>query len=72
MNLIALFCIAAALITFPLGLIPFAPLAPGLAVVFFGLGMTARDGLWLTLGAVALGGAIWLAAPFVSAMLARL
>jgi hypothetical protein len=71
-NLIALFCIAAALITFPLGLIPFAPLAPGLAVVFFGLGMTARDGLWLLLGAVALGGAVWLAAPFVSAMLARL
>ncbi|MEQ1619077.1 MAG: exopolysaccharide biosynthesis protein [Terricaulis sp.] len=71
-NVIALFCIAAALITFPLGLIPFAPLAPGLAVVFFGLGMTARDGLWLALGAAALGGAVWLAAPLVSAMLARL
>lgn len=33
-NLVALFCIAAALITFPLGLVPLAPLAPGLAVVF--------------------------------------
>ncbi len=64
-NLIALFCIAAALITFPLGLIPFAPLAPGLAVVFFGLGMTARDGLWLALGALAVGGAGWLAAPLI-------
>jgi hypothetical protein len=60
-NLVALLCIAAALITFPLGLIPFAPLAPGLAVVFFGLGMVARDGLWLLLGTGFVGGANWLA-----------
>jgi hypothetical protein len=59
-NLIALFVLAAALITFPLSLVPLAPLAPGLAVVFFGLGMVARDGLWLTLGAVLLAGAFWL------------
>ena len=45
----------------PLGLIPFAPLAPGIAVVFFGLGMVARDGLWLLLGPAFLSGAIWLA-----------
>ncbi|MBL8536742.1 MAG: exopolysaccharide biosynthesis protein [Hyphomonadaceae bacterium] len=64
-NLVALLCIAAAVITFPLGLIPLAPLAPGLAVVFFGLGMVARDGLWLGLGAGAVGGAFWLAAPLV-------
>ena len=64
-NLVALLCIGAALITFPLGLIPLAPLAPGLAVVFFGLGMVARDGLWLGLGAGAVGGAFWLAAPLV-------
>lgn len=64
-NVVALLCIAAALITFPLGLIPFAPLAPGLAVVFFGLGMVAHDGLWLGLGAGAVGGALWLAAPLV-------
>ncbi len=64
-NVVALMCIAAALITFPLGLIPLAPLAPGLAVVFFGLGMTARDGLWLALGAGAVGGAGWLAAPLM-------
>jgi hypothetical protein len=64
-NLIALLVIGAALITFPLGLIPFAPLAPGLAVVFFGLGMTARDGLWLALGALVLGGAFWLAMPMI-------
>jgi hypothetical protein len=64
-NVVALLCIAAALVTFPLGLIPLAPLAPGLAVVFFGLGMVARDGLWLSLGAGAVGGAFWLAAPLV-------
>jgi hypothetical protein len=60
-NLIALLTIGAALITFPLGLIPFAPLAPGLAVVAFGLGMTARDGLWLLIGAAFVAGAFWLA-----------
>ncbi|MGQ0532075.1 MAG: exopolysaccharide biosynthesis protein [Caulobacteraceae bacterium] len=64
-NLIAILCILAALITFPLGLIPFAPLAPGLAVVFFGLGMVARDGLWLALGMLAVGGAFWLATPLI-------
>lgn len=64
-NVVALMCIAAALITFPLGLIPFAPLAPGLAVVFFGLGMVARDGLWLALGTAVCMGAFWLAKPLI-------
>ncbi|MGE3248982.1 MAG: exopolysaccharide biosynthesis protein [Hyphomonadaceae bacterium] len=54
-SLVALAVIAAALVTFPLGLIPFAPLAPGAAIVFFGLGMTARDGLLIGLGLGALG-----------------
>lgn len=65
-NLIALFVIAAALVTFPLSLVPLAPLAPGLAVVFFGLGMVARDGLWLSLGAVVLMGAFWLGWTLIS------
>ncbi len=64
-NLVALFVIAAALVTFPLSLVPLAPLAPGLAVVFFGLGMVARDGLWLTLGAGVLTGAFWLALALI-------
>jgi hypothetical protein len=64
-NLVALMVIAAALITFPLGLIPFAPLAPGLAVVFFGLGMVARDGLWLALGTAAMAGAFLLTKPLI-------
>jgi hypothetical protein len=61
-SVMALVCIAAALITFPLGFIPFAPLAPGLAIVLIGLGMTARDGLVLLLSllpAVAAGVIAW-------------
>jgi hypothetical protein len=46
-------------------LIPFAPLAPGLAIVLFGLGMTARDGLWLSVGILFTIGAFWLAAPLI-------
>lgn len=64
-NLVAVLCLLAALITFPLGLIPLAPLAPGLAVVFFGLGMVARDGLWLGLGTAAMAGAFLLAKPLI-------
>jgi hypothetical protein len=64
-NLVALLLIGAALITFPLGLVPLLPVIPGLAVVFFGLGMTARDGLWLLLGTLAVGGAFWLALPMI-------
>lgn len=65
-NFVALLVIAAALVTIPLGLIPFAPLAPGLAVVFFGLGMVARDGLWLALGTAVMAGAFWLSIPLIS------
>jgi hypothetical protein len=64
-NVIAVLCIGAALVTFPLGLIPFAPLAPGLAVVFFGLGMTARDGVWLLLGTAVVVGAFYLATKVI-------
>jgi hypothetical protein len=64
-NLVAIGVIAAALITFPLSIIPFAPLAPGIAVVLFGLGMIARDGVWLSLGLLATAGALWLALPLL-------
>lgn len=64
-NMVALCVIAAAMITFPLSLIPFAPLAPGIAVVMFGLGMTARDGLWLCAGIVLTAAAFVLAAPMI-------
>lgn len=62
-NIVALCVIAAALITFPLGLVPLLPLIPGIAIVAFGLGMTARDGVWLLLGTLIVGGAFWLAIP---------
>lgn len=49
-NLVALACIGAALITIPLGLIPLAPVVPSVAILLFGLGIAARDGLLLALG----------------------
>jgi len=64
-TLVALFCIAAALVTFPLGFIPFAPLAPSAAVVLFGLGMAARDGLWLLAGMGLMSAAIWFAKSLI-------
>jgi hypothetical protein len=62
-NVVGIICVLAALITFPLGLIPLLPLIPGIAIVAFGLGMTARDGVWLTLGVLVVSGAFWLAIP---------
>lgn len=56
----ALAAVFAALITFPLGLIPFGPLAPGLALILLGVGLTARDGLFLAAATVALAGAVWM------------
>ncbi len=64
-NMVALCVVAACLITFPLSFIPFAPLAPGLAIVMFGLGMTARDGVWLAIGIVLTAAAFWLAIPLI-------
>lgn len=69
MTLVALCVAAAALVTLPLSIVPFAPFAPSLAVVLFGLGMLARDGLWLSLGVGVVGGAGWLAAPVLTALL---
>jgi hypothetical protein len=59
-NIAGLACALAALATFPLGLIPIAPLAPGIAVAFIGLGLFARDGLLLLAGGLVMGGALWL------------
>ena len=59
-QLVGLACVAAALVTFPLGLIPFGPVLPGLAVMFFGLGLAGRDGLFLILSGFALTGSIFL------------
>lgn len=56
-QMVALASVAAALITFPLGLVPLGPLLPGLTILLFGLALTARDGLMLVLAFVSLGGA---------------
>jgi hypothetical protein len=64
-NFIALAVIGAALITIPLGLIPFGPVPPSLAIVVFALGMTARDGLLLVLGFAGAAAATFLAWPLV-------
>ena len=56
-NIVALACVAAAVITIPLGLVPFGPLLPGLTVLLFGLALTARDGVVLLVAMAALAGA---------------
>ncbi len=58
-NVAGLLCVAAALITFPLGLIPFAPLLPGLSIVAMGAGLVARDGVVLLLGGGAFAAAVY-------------
>lgn len=58
--LAAMVCVAAALLTFPLGLFPFGPVLPGLTVLLFGLGLTARDGFVLVAAGAGLAGAVWL------------
>ena len=62
---VALICIGAALITFPLGLIPFGPVLPGISILLMGIGLTARDGVFLLLSGLALGGAALLLARWL-------
>ena len=68
-QLVALVCIAAALITFPLGLIPFGPILPGLTILLFGLGLTARDGFVLIFASATLACAVWLAWRYLPTLL---
>ena len=57
---VAMVCTIAALVTFPLGLIPFGPVLPGISILLMGIGLTARDGVFLLLSTLALGGAMLL------------
>jgi hypothetical protein len=61
-TMIALMVVFAALITYPLSFIPIAPLLPGIAISAFGLGLTARDGVLLALGAGLVSFACWVMA----------
>lgn len=64
--IVALLAIVAAIITFPLSLIPFAPIVPGIAVILVGLGVTARDGVVLGLAMLVMGAAaVWLGMRFL-------
>lgn len=68
---IALVCVSAALITFPLGFFPFGPLLPSLTILVLGLGLTGRDGLMILLGLAPLTGTgfllynVWDKLPFL-------
>jgi hypothetical protein len=62
---VGLICTLAALITYPLGLIPFGPVLPGVSIVLMGVGLTAKDGVFLLLSGLALGGAAMLLARWL-------
>ena len=53
-QIVALACVGAALVTLPLSFIPFGPLIPSLTVLLFGLAVTARDGFVLLLAGASL------------------
>ncbi len=64
-RLIAVLCIGLALLMFPLGFIPGAVAAPASAILFLSLGITARDGVFTSIGlvitlAAAIGSYYWL------------
>jgi len=60
----ALLCVMAALVTYPLGLIPLGPILPGVSIVLLGIGLTARDGLFLLMSGISLAGAAVLVSRF--------
>lgn len=59
-HLVGLVCVMAALITYPLGLVPLGPLLPSLAVLLLGLALTARDGVVVLLAVATLLGSVML------------
>ena len=59
-QLVALICIGAVLVSFPLGFVPFGPFLPGLTVLVFGLAIASRDGLLLILACALLAASLWL------------
>lgn len=70
-QIVALACVGAALVTLPLSFIPLGPVIPSFAVLLFGLAITARDGFVLLLAGASLVGAcyllvrVWAVLPFV-------
>jgi hypothetical protein len=69
LSVAALACILASLATYPLGLIPFGPVLPGLSVVLLGVAVTARDGVSMMLALLALAGTallLWRGLPMIA------
>lgn len=58
--LLAVTCMVLAATMYPLALVPFGVAVPGSAVIFFALGLTARDGLVISIGYVISVGAVGL------------
>lgn len=59
-NIVAIGCVLAALITYPLGLIPLGPILPSLAILMIGIGLAARDGVFLFIAGGAFLGSVLL------------
>ena len=68
-QLVAFACVIAALITFPLGFVPFGPLLPGLTIMFIGLGLTSRDGILVMLAGGSLVGALMVVSTYIRSVL---
>ena len=70
-QLVAVACVAAALVTIPLSFVPLGPVIPSLTVLLFGLAITARDGFVLVIAGSTLCGAcyvlfkVWAVLPFL-------
>jgi hypothetical protein len=62
---VAVVCVLASLVTFPLGLVPLGPVLPGLSILLMGIGLTARDGVFLLLSTLAMAGSILLVARWL-------
>jgi hypothetical protein len=60
-SVVGLVVLAVAVITVPLSFVPLGPVVPGLAVVVLGLGLVAKDGLVMLVGAGVVVGAGFLA-----------
>ncbi|MEM9937600.1 MAG: exopolysaccharide biosynthesis protein [Pseudomonadota bacterium] len=70
-QVVAIACVAAALVTIPLSFVPLGPVLPSLTILLFGLAITARDGFLLVLAGASLAAAVyvmfrvWNLIPFV-------
>ena len=68
-NIVAISCVLAAWITYPLGLIPLGPVLPSLAVLLIGVGLAARDGVFLFVAGAAIAGSVALSIKLADRMM---